>query len=190
MNEISASVLQQGPVSAASQKSDAAVTRVRQPTESQTQLRARSDELRDEISRLVELCRGSLIERFAGIKGLLDISKQLGSLAGLECELKVVAQAALRTAEHLPPKAEIAAVRAVADFSAVQADALREVAAERTHALMAGATEHEGEISCDLPKTLSGVLLAQARQLDLAAGNQRRIAQEREQGYEGAQRQK
>jgi len=54
---------------------------------------------------------------------------------------------------------------------------------------MAGATEHEGEISCDPAKTLSGVLLAQTGQLDLAAGNQRRIAQEREQGYEGAQRQ-
>ena len=101
-----------------------------------------------------------------------------------------MAQAALQTAEHLLPKAEIAAVRAVADFSAVQADALREVAAKRTNALMAGATEHEGETSCDPAKTLSGVLLAQARQLDLAAGNQRRIAQEREQGYEGAQRQK
>jgi len=66
-----------------------------------------------------------------------------------------MAQAALQTAEHLLPKAEIAAVRAVADFSAVQADALREVAAKRTNALMAGATEHEGETSCDPAKTLS-----------------------------------
>jgi len=193
LNEISASVLQRGPVSAASQKSDAAGARVRQLKESQKQLRARAPELADEIRRVTALCQDSLIEKFAGNKDLPDISKQLGSLPVLECEQKLVSQAVAQIAEHLLPKAEIAEIRATADHSSAQADALRDVAAERlrrTNELIAGAAEHEGEIAYDPAKTISGVLLAQAKQFDLVAGNQRRIAQEREQNYERAQRQK
>jgi len=108
LNEISVGVLERGPVSAASQKSDAAGARVRQLKESQKQLRVRATELDDEISRLTALCRDSLIEQFAGAKGLPDISKQLGSLPGLEIEHKLVTQAATQIAEHLLPKAEIA----------------------------------------------------------------------------------
>jgi len=84
-------------------------------------------------------------------------------------------------------------VRAVADHSTAHADALREVAAERlrrTNELIAGVAEHEGEITYDPAKTISGVLLAQAKRLDTVAGNHRRIAQEREQDYEKAQRQR
>jgi hypothetical protein len=55
LNEISVSVLERGPVSAASQKSDAAGARVRQLKESQKQLRTRATELGDEISRLIAL---------------------------------------------------------------------------------------------------------------------------------------
>jgi hypothetical protein len=193
LNEISVSVLERGPVSAASQKSDAAAARVRQLRESQKQLRARATGLADEISRLTALCRDSFIEQFAGAKGLPDISKQLGSLPGMEIEHKLVTQAATQIAEHLLPKAEIAEVRAAADHSTAQADALREVAAERlrrTNELIAGAAEHEGEITYDPAKTISGVLLAQAKQLDTVAGNHRRIAQEREQDYEKTQRQR
>jgi hypothetical protein len=193
LNEISVSVLQRGPVSAASQKSDAAGVRVRQLKESQKQLRARATELADEIRRVSALCQDSLIEKFAGNKDLPDISKQLGSLPSLESELKLVTQAAAQIVEHLLPQAEIAEIRATADHSTAQADALRDVAAERlrrTNELIAGAAEHEGEIAYDPAKTISGVLLAQAKQLDLVAGNQRRIAQEREQDYERAQRQK
>ena len=79
LNEISVKVVQRGPVSAASQKSDAAGARVRQLKESQKQLRARATELADEISRLTALCQDSLIEQFAGNKDLPDISKQLRS---------------------------------------------------------------------------------------------------------------
>jgi uncharacterized coiled-coil DUF342 family protein len=193
LNKISISVRQRGPVAAASQKSDAAGVRVRQLKESQKQLRTRATELADEISRVTALCQDSLIERFAGNKDLPDISKQLSSLPALHSELKLVTQAAAQIAEHLLPKAEIAEVRATADHSTAQADALREVASERlrrTNELIAGAAEHEGEIAYDPAKTISGVLLAQAKQLDLVAGNQRRIAQEREQDYERAQRQK
>jgi len=193
LNEISVGVLQRGPVSAASQKSDAAGARVRQLKESQKRLRVRAAELADEIGRVTALCQDSLIEKFAGNKDLPDTSKQLSSLPALQSELKLVTQAAAQIAEHLLPKAEIAEVRAVADHSTAQADALREVAAERlrrTNELIAGAAEHEGEIAYDPAKTISGVLLAQAKQLDLVAGNQRRIAQEREQDYERAQRQK
>jgi hypothetical protein len=193
LNEISVGVLQRGPVSAARQKSDAAGARVRQLKESQKQLRARATELGDEIGRLTALCQDSLIEQFAGNKGLPDISKQLGSLPGLEVEHKLATQAATQIAEHLLPRAEIAEVRAVADHSAAQAGALREVAAERlrrTNELIAGAAEHEGEIAYDPAKTISGVLLAQAKQLDIVAGNHRRIAQEREQDYERVERQR
>jgi hypothetical protein len=193
LKEISVSVLERGPVSAASQKSDAAGARVRQLKDSQKQLRVRASELADEISRLTALCQNSLIEQFAGNKDLPDISKQLRSLPGLESEHKLVTHAATHIAEHLLPKAEIAEVRAVADHSTAQADALREVAAERlrrTNELIAGAAEHEGEITYDPAKTISGVLLAQAKQLDTVAGNHRRIAQEREQDYEKAQRQR
>jgi len=193
LNEISVSVLERGPVSAASQKSDAAGARVRQLKESQKQLRTRATELGDEISRLTALCQDSLIEQFAGAKGVPDISKQLGSLPGLQIEHKLVTQAATQIAEHLLPKAEIAEIRAVADHSTAQADALREVAAERlrrTNELMAGAAEHEGEITYDPAKTISGVLLAQAKQLDTVAGNHRKIAHDREQDYERAQRQR
>jgi hypothetical protein len=98
LNEISVSVLERGPVSAASQKSDAAGARVRQLKESQQQLRARAIELGDEIGRLSALCRDSLIEQFAGAKGLPDISKQLASLPGMEIEHKLVAQAATQIA--------------------------------------------------------------------------------------------
>jgi hypothetical protein len=104
-----------------------------------------------------------------------------------------VTQAAAQIVEHLLPQAEIAEIRATADHSTAQAVALRDVAAERlrrTNELIAGAAEHEGEIAYDPAKTISGVLLAQAKQLDLVAGNQRRIAQEREQDYQRAQRQK
>jgi uncharacterized coiled-coil DUF342 family protein len=193
LNEISVSVLERGSVSAASQKSDAAGARVRQLKESQKQLRTRASELSDEISRLTALCQDSLIEQFAGAKGVPDISKQLGSLPGLQIEHKLVTQAATQIAEHLLPKAEIAEVRAVADHSTAQADALREVAAERlrrTNELIAGAAEHEGEITYDPAKTISGVLLAQAKQLDTVAGNHRKIAHDREQDYERAQRQR
>jgi len=193
LNEISVSVLERGPVSAASQKSDAAGARVRQLKESQKQLRTRATELGDEISRLTALCQDSLIEQFAGAKGVPDISKQLGSLPGLQIEHKLVTQAATQIAEHLLPKAEIAEIRAVADHSTAQADALREVAAERlrrTNELIAGAAEHEGEITYDPAKTISGVLLAQAKQLDTVAGNHRKIAHDREQDYERAQRQR
>jgi hypothetical protein len=193
LSEISVSVLERGPVSAASQKSDAAGVRVRQLKESQKQLRARATELADEIRRVSALCQDSLIEKFAGNKDLPDISRQLGSLPALESELKLVTQAAAQIAEHLLPKAEIAEIRATADHSTAQAASLRDVAAERlrrTNELIAGAAEHEGEIAYDPAKTISGVLLAQAKQLDLVAGNQRRIAQEREQDYERAQRQK
>ena len=193
LNEISVSVLERGPVSAASQKSDAAGARVRQLKESQKQLRVRASELGDEISRLTALCQDSLIEQFAGAKGVPDISKQLGSLPGLQIEHKLVTQAATQIAELLLPKAEIAEVRAVADHSTAQADALREVAAERlrrTNELIAGAAEHEGEITYDPAKTISGVLLAQAKQLDTVAGNHRKIAHDREQDYERAQRQR
>jgi len=193
LNEVSVSVRQRGTVSAASQKSDAAGARVRQLKESQKQLRTRATELADEISRVTALCQDSLIEKFAGNKDLPDISKQLSSLPALHSELKLVTQAVAQIAEHLLPKAEIAEVRATADYSSVQADALRDVASERlrrTNELIAGAAEHEGEIAYDPAKTISGVLLAQAKQLDLVAGNQRRIAQEREQDYERAQRQK
>ena len=134
-----------------------------------------------------------MIEQFAGAKGLPDVSKQLASLPGMEIEHKLVIQAAKQIAEHLLPKAEIAEVRAVADHSTAHADALREVAAERlrrTNELIAGAAEHEGEITYDPAKTISGVLLAQAKQLDTVAGNHRRIAQEREQDYEKTQRQR
>ena len=184
--------MQRGPVSAASQKSDAAGARVRQLKESQKQLRARATELADEISRLTALCQDSLIEQFAGNKDLPDISKQLRSLPGLESEHKLVTQAT-QVAEHLLRQAEIAEVRAVADHSTAQADALREVAAERlrrTNELIAGAAEHEGEITYDPLKTISGVLLAQAKQLDTVAGNHRGIAQEREQDCEKVQRQR
>jgi len=193
LNEISVSVLERGSVSAASQKSDAAGARVRQLKESQNQLRTRANELGDEICRLTALCQDSLIEQFAGAKGVPDISKQLGSLPGLQIEHKLVTQAATQIAEHLLPKAEIAEVRAVADHSTAQADALREVAAERlrrTNELIAGAAEHEGEITYDPAKTISGVLLAQAKQLDTVAGNHRKIAHDREQDYERAQRQR
>ena len=193
LNEISVSVLERGSVSAASQKSDAAGARVRQLKESQNQLRTRANELGDEICRLPALCQDSLIEQFAGAKGVPDISKQLGSLPGLQIEHKLVTQAATQIAEHLLPKAEIAEVRAVADHSTAQADALREVAAERlrrTNELIAGAAEHEGEITYDPAKTISGVLLAQAKQLDTVAGNHRKIAHDREQDYERAQRQR
>lgn len=193
LNEISVSVLQRGPVSTASQKSDAAGARVRQLKESQKQLRARATELVDEISRLTALCQDSLIEQFAGNKDQPDISKQLRSLPALESEHKLVTLAAVQIAEHLLPKAEIAEVRAVADHSAAHAEALREVAAERlqrTNELIAGAAEHEGEITYDPAKTISGVLLAQAKQLDIVAGNHRKIAQEREQAYQRVQRQK
>jgi len=193
LNEISVSVLERGSVSAASQKSDAAGARVRQLKESQNQLRTRASELGDEISRLTALCQDSLIEQFAGAKSVPDISKQLGSLPGLQIEHKLVTQAGTQIAEHLLPKAEIAEVRAVADHSTAQADALREVAAERlrrTNELIAGAAEHEGEITYDPAKTISGVLLAQAKQLDTVAGNHRKIAHDREQDYERAQRQR
>ncbi len=193
LNEISAGILQRGPVSAASQKSDAAGVRVRQLKHAQEQLRARATELAQEIGRVTALCQDSLIEKFAGSKDVPDISRQLSSLPGLETELKLVTQGAAQIAEHLLPKAEIAEVRATADHSSAQAEALRDVAAERlrrTNELIAGAAEHEGEIAYDPAKTISGVLLAQARQLDQMAGNQRRIAQEREQDYERAQRQK
>src|SRR5258708_1111383 len=193
LNEISVSVRQRGPVSAASQKSDAAGGRVRQLKESQKQLRARATELAEEISRVTALCQDSLIEKFAGNKDLPDISKQVSSLPALESELKLVKQAAGEIAEELVEKGEIAEVRATADHCSAQADALRDVASERlrrTNELIAGAAEHEGEIAYDPAKTISGVLLAQAKQLDLVAGNQRRIAQEREQNYERAQRQK
>jgi hypothetical protein len=139
------------------------------------------------------LCQDALIEKFAGNKDLPDISKQLGSLPALESELKLVTQAAAQIVEHLLPQAEIAEIRATADHSTAQAVALRDVAAERlrrTNELIAGAAEHEGEIAYDPAKTISGVLLTQAKQLDLVAGNQRRIAQEREQDYQRAQRQK
>ena len=193
LNEISVSVLERRPVSAARQKSDAAGARVRQLKESQKQLLTRATELGDEIGRLTALCRDSLIEQFAGAKGVPDISKQLGSLPGLQIEHKLVTQAATQIAEHLLPKADIAEVRAVADHSTAQADALREVAAERlrrTNELIAGAAEHEGEITYDPAKTISGVLMAQAKQLDTVAGNHRKIAHDREQDYERAQRQR
>jgi hypothetical protein len=193
LNEISERVLQRGPVSAAKLKSDEATTRVQQLKESQKQLRARATEINDEIGRLTALCQGSLIEKFAGGKDQPDISKHLGSLPALEYEHKLATRAAAQIAEHLLPKAEIAEVRAVADHSVAQADALREVAAERlrkTNELIAGAAEHEGEIMYDPARTISGVLLAQAKQLDTIAGNQRRIAHEREQEYVTTQRQK
>src|SRR5258708_26762293 len=150
LNEISVSVRQRGPVAGARQKSDAAGVRVRQLKESQKQLRARATEVGEEISRVTALCQDSLIEKFAGNKDLPDISKQVSSLPALESELKLVTQAAAQIAEHLLPKAEVAEVRATADPSPADGDALREFASHglrRTHDLSAWGAEHVGDVS-------------------------------------------
>ena len=193
LNEIFAGIFQRGPVSTASKDSAGASSRVEQLKQSQQRLRTRSTEINDEIRRLNALCPASLIEQFAGNKGQPDIAGHLRSLDSLEGELKIATQAAAQIAEHLLPKAEIAEIRAAADYSVVQAGALREVAAERlkkTNELIAGAAEHEGEITYDPARTISGVLLAQASQLETVAGNQRKIAGEREQDYLRIQREK
>jgi len=193
LNEIYARILQRNPVAGASQKADAAKSRVEQLKESKKRLVARATEISTEILKLNDLCQSSLIEQYAGSKDQPDVSQHLRSLPALECEHKIVTQATAQIAEHLQPKAEIDEIRAVADYSAAQAEALRDVASERlkkTNELIAGAAEHEGEITYDPTRTVSGVLQSQAGQLDTMARNQRRIADEREQDYLRIQREK
>src|SRR6185369_2266928 len=111
----------------------------------------------------------------------------------LEREHSVVTEAVVEIGEHLLPTAEVAELRAAAEFCSTQAKALREVTADRmdkTQKLMASAAEHEGEITYDPARTVSGVLLAQANQLEIEAANRRRIAHEREEEYLRVQRQK
>ncbi|HKW97884.1 MAG TPA: hypothetical protein VJN43_09115 [Bryobacteraceae bacterium] len=192
LNEIYTRLLQQTSVATANKNSEAAGKRVEQLKESRKKLVARAAELADEITKLAGECESSFIERYAGDQSQPDVSGKLGSLSALEHEHKIVTHAVAQITDHLLPKAEIQEIRAVADYSSAQAESLREVAAERlqkTQELIAGAKEHEGELAFDPAQTVSGVLQAQAAQLDTVAQNQRNIAHEREQEYLKMQRQ-
>lgn len=193
LNQIFAGILQRSTVAAARQNADTAKARVGQLTESQQRLRARSAEISEEIRGLGAMCRRFLIEQYAGAENQPDVGEHLRRLPALEREHGVLTEAVVEIGEHLLPNAEVADLRAAAEFCSTQAEALREVTADRmdkTQKLMASAAEHEGEITFDPARTVSGVLLAQANQLEIEAANRRRIAHEREEEYLRAQRQK
>jgi len=186
LNEIRANILRKDVVSVANNQSEMAEKRIEQLKISRERLKARAAEISSETRQLNALCEEILTEKYAGETKQTDTSDHFHLLRDLETEHRIVKQAASRVTEHLLPKAEITGMRATAAFSKAQAVVMRDIAAERmsrTEELMAEAAQHEGEISYDPTRTVSGILIAQAQQLELTAGSQERVAYEREQDY-------
>jgi hypothetical protein len=186
LDEIYERVLTSDAVAAACAAYREAQERVSALKRAQTSLTARAKQIFEELRALTASVRMSLIEAHAKGTKSRDLSEAIESVARLEREHKIISQANSHTLERLLPEADIRELGLAAEYCRVQADALRQVVAERiqrTAQLMADAAAYEGEIAFDPLKTLSGELQLQAAELDRKAENYRRWKGEREESY-------
>ena len=112
------------------------------------------------------------------IEGLPVTAAQLDTYVRLEAEHRATLRASERVVERLLPVAEINAMELQAEEFVAHARELRRVADERmkiTARLLADAAEHEGEIAFDPRNTVSGMLTAEADELERVALDNRRV---------------
>jgi hypothetical protein len=163
-----------------------------------TQQRESAEALRDKLKRasrdLGERAKGLFEEnrKAAGrvddalIEGLPVTAAQLDTHVRLEAEHRATLRASERVVERLLPVAEINAMELQAEEFLAHARELRRVADERmkiTARLLADAAEHEGEIAFDPRNTVSGLLTAEADELERRARDYMRWASERRDKY-------
>ena len=120
------------------------------------------------------------------IEGNRVTAAQLDTHVRLEAEHRAILRASERVVERLLPVAEIEAMEVEASEFFTHARELRRVADERmkvTARLLAEAAEHEGEIAFDPRNTVSGLLTAEADELERRGRDYLKWADERRDRY-------
>jgi hypothetical protein len=146
-----------------------------------TRVREAAEERRDKLQRASRELAGRAKTLFdenrkaagrvddALIEGLPVTAAQLDKHVRLEAEHRATLRASERVVERLLPLAEIEAMEQQAEEFFSHARELRRVADERmkvTARLLAEAAAHEGEIAFDPRNTVSGMLTAEADELE------------------------
>jgi hypothetical protein len=126
------------------------------------------------------------------IEGVRVTAAQLDMHVRLEAEHRATLRASARVVERLLPAAEVEAMELQSEEFFAHARELRRVADERmklTARLLAEAARHEGEIAFDPRNTVSGLLTAEADELERRARDYMKWAAERRERYEALQKQ-
>jgi hypothetical protein len=155
----------------------------------------RRDQLRQSRRDLVERAKALAEEntRAAGrlddalIEGQRLTATQLDNHVRLESEHRAIIRANGRLVERLLPCTEIELLELLAAEVFTHARELRRVAAERiekTARLLAQAAEYEGEIAFDPRNTISGLLTAEAEQLERRGRDHLKWASERREKFD------
>jgi len=126
-------------------------------------LNQHAKDARERIAAASEKALEHLVESAASGKKLEF--NQLEDVAAAEMQVRILAQAIGRLAEHLIPRAQIASLREEAHALEAKARALEQIAQERAQRVLEqlrGAVSEEIVLPVDMSKGVAGALLAKA----------------------------
>ena len=151
------------PVREAAEAQQQALDRLERMRAAERVLSQHAKDARERIVAASEKALEHLVESAASGKKLEF--KKLEDVAAAETQVRILAQAIGRLAEHLIPRAQIASLREEAHALEAQARALEQIAQERAERVLEqlrGAVSEEMVLPVDLSKGVAGTLLARA----------------------------
>jgi hypothetical protein len=153
----------QAPVGEAVSAQKEAQDRLEHLRAAERALNRQAKESRERIAQLSEKALGNLVEAAASGKKLEF--RKLEELAAGEAQIRTLAQAIERLAEHLIPRAQIASLREEAHTLEARARALESLAQERAERVLEQlrrAVSEEIVLPVDMSKGVAGALLGRA----------------------------